>query len=65
VIRTLGRCEILVHGRILPNDEWRDPKDLELLLALAFATRLVQAGVVLYKVQLLLGHKSVASPISR
>lgn len=34
VIQTLGRCEILLHERIIPNEGWRDPKDLELLLAL-------------------------------
>ena len=33
-IHTLGRCEILLHGRVVPNQAWRDPKDLELLLAL-------------------------------
>ncbi|MEW6683483.1 MAG: BTAD domain-containing putative transcriptional regulator [Nitrospirota bacterium] len=34
MIQSLGRCEILLHGRIIPNEGWRDPKELEVLLAL-------------------------------
>ncbi|MEW6681832.1 MAG: hypothetical protein AB1451_02780 [Nitrospirota bacterium] len=33
-IRTLGTCEILLRGDVVPNEAWDDPKDLELLLAL-------------------------------
>ena len=33
VIQTLGRCEILLRGRIIATWGWRDQKALELLLA--------------------------------